>query len=95
MAGDLEFDWDRANVEHIALHRVGLDEVEEIFENDECNIDYDVIGGEERWTALGETNAGRVLIVVFTLRAEQIRVVTAFEASHTVRVQYLKMKGQR
>jgi hypothetical protein len=27
-----------------------------VFANDEVDIDYDVIGGEERWTLLGETN---------------------------------------
>src|SRR5580692_4280084 len=30
------------------------------------DVDYDVVGGEERWTVLGENDQMRVLIVVFT-----------------------------
>ena len=52
------------------------EEVEQVFANDEMDIEYDVIGGEERWTVLGETDQVRVLIVVFTMRDELVRTVT-------------------
>jgi uncharacterized DUF497 family protein len=44
-------------------------------------LDFNVASGEERWTYVGETNAGRVLTVVFTSRGERMRVVTAFDPS--------------
>jgi len=48
----LRFDWDQGNTQHIASHRVTPGEVEQVFANDAMDIDYDVIGGEERWTVL-------------------------------------------
>lgn len=92
MADELCFDWDEANARHIASHQVSAGEVEQVFTHDERSIDYDVINGEERWTVVGETDNGRVLIVVFTMRRELVRVVTAFEASGRVRACYFSMR---
>ena len=64
MTDELGFDWDQANTDHIARHDVSCEEVEHVFANDELSINYDVVGGEERWTVVGETGQGRVLIVV-------------------------------
>ncbi|MGA2739189.1 MAG: hypothetical protein ABSG65_17265 [Bryobacteraceae bacterium] len=44
----VEFDWDQVNTGHIARHGVTPDEVEQVFVGDEMDIDYDVVGGEER-----------------------------------------------
>ena len=43
----LEFDWNRANIKHIASHRVAPSEVEQVFANDEMDVDYGVVQGEE------------------------------------------------
>ena len=83
MADGLGFDWDEANTG-----------VAEVFANNEMDIDYDVIGGEQRWTVVGETDEARVLIVVYTMREALVRVVTAFEASSRMRVHYFAMKGR-
>ena len=64
--------WDQANTAHIASYQVTPEEVEQVFANDEMDIDYDVIGGEERWTVIGQTDRARVLIVVFTMRADAV-----------------------
>ena len=90
----LRFDWDQSNSEHIVSHHVTPEEVEQVFANDEMDIDYEVIGGEQRWTVIGETDQMRVLIVVFTMRGELARTVTAFEASARMRTEYLKAKGR-
>jgi len=90
----LRFDWDQANTQHVVSHHVTPEEVEQVFANDEMDIDYDVVGGEERWTVVGETDQMRVLIVVFTMRDELVRTVTAFEASTRVRTEYLTAKGR-
>ena len=39
---DLAFDWDKANMGHIARHRVSLHEVEQLFANKAVDIDFDV-----------------------------------------------------
>jgi uncharacterized DUF497 family protein len=94
VASDLGFDWDEANAGHIAAHRVSRDEAEQVFEHDERDLEYDVVNGEERWTVIGETDAARVLLVVFTMRDDLVRVVTAFEASGRMREAYLSTKGR-
>lgn len=94
MADALGFDWDRANAGHIAIHGVAPEEVEQVFANDEMDIDYDVIGGEERWTVIGRTDQRRVLIVVFTMRGDLVRTVTAYEASGRMRTEYFATKGR-
>jgi uncharacterized protein len=93
VAVDLGFDWDAANIGHIARHGVTPHEVEQVFANDEAGISYDVVGGEERWTVVGHTDQGRVLIVAYTMRNELTRTITAFEASGRLRSIYLAKKG--
>ena len=94
MSDALRFDWDEANTQHIASHLVSPEEIEQVFANDEMDIDYDVVGGEECWTVVGETDQMRVLVVVFTMREELVRTVTAFEASAGVRTEYFTAKGR-
>jgi uncharacterized DUF497 family protein len=55
-------------------------EVEQGFGNDALDISFEVVNGEERWTSIGHTGVMRVLVVVWTMRGERIRTVTAFEA---------------
>jgi uncharacterized DUF497 family protein len=78
---DSLFDWDTANIAHIAVHGVTPEEAEEVVFGDPMELDFDVENGEERWTYVGESRAGRVLTVLFTTRGERIRVVTAFAPS--------------
>jgi uncharacterized DUF497 family protein len=83
-----------SDTQHIFSHHVTPEEVAQVFANDELDIEYDVVGGEERWTVLGETDQMRVLIVVFTMRGELIRTVTAYEASVRMRTEYFTAKGR-
>ena len=76
-----EFDWDEANMGHVARHSV------EWWEAEEALLDTGRVGstaynmrGEVRWVALGATEAGRILFVVFTRRGGRIRIVTARDA---------------
>ena len=94
MADAVGFDWDPANTEHIGSHHVTPVEVEQVFANDEFGIDYDVVGGEERWTVIGNTDQRRVLIVVFTMRDDLVRPVTAYEASVRIRAEYFAARGR-
>ena len=89
----IEFDWDSANRKHLARHRVSLEEAEEAVRDPELRfMESEEVGGEERVRMVGMTVAGRILTVVFTFRAERIRVVTAFDADRTAQRIYLELK---
>jgi uncharacterized protein len=78
---NLNFDWDDANIAHLAEHDVTPEEAEEIVLGDSMEMDFEVAGGEERWSYVGETSDARILRVVFTMRGERVRVVTAYDPS--------------
>ena len=68
------FDWDEANIEHIAQHQFKPEEVEEVFENPHKVRR----GSQGRYLAYGETLDGRLALVVFErLPGNLTRVVTA------------------
>jgi uncharacterized DUF497 family protein len=90
---DVRFDWDQANTEHIARHAVRPDEAEQAIRNDPLDMNYEVIDGEERWTAVGHTDEYRVLLVVWTVRTDALRVVTARAVGRRARDAYLRAKG--
>ena len=90
---DLPFDWDDANVGHISRHGIAASEVEQILGNDSTDLRYEQIDDEDRWTSIGHTDQLRILIVVWTMRGEAIRPITAFGAGKSVAVEYLSRKG--
>jgi uncharacterized DUF497 family protein len=87
------FDWDSANIDHIAEHEVDPEEAEQAILGDTLDVGYDVVNGEERWSYLGETNEGRILRVAITMRGDRIRVLTAFEPSRYHKNLYLERKA--
>ena len=90
----IQFDWDNANVSHIAKHDVIPQEAEEVLCSDPLEMGFEVTEqGEERWSYLGETALSRLLYLVITLRGERIRVVTAFDAEKQEKQFYLKTKA--
>jgi len=76
---EIEFDWDEANIGHVARHSVLPEEAEQVIRNDPVGVGMEIVEGEERYLNLGATVQGRVLLVVTTWREDRIRVVTAFE----------------
>lgn len=56
-------------------------EAEQALQNDPVDLAYEVVNDEDRWTLLGHTNDFRVLMIVWTLRVnEVVRVITARQA---------------
>jgi uncharacterized protein len=90
----MELDWDRANIEHVARHSITPEEIEQIFANNPVDIDFATVNDEHRWTIIGHTNAARFFFVVFTMRDDIIRPVTAFKASKRFRDEYVKVKAK-
>jgi uncharacterized protein len=85
----VDFDWDDANVEHIAEHGVSPTEAEDaILDPDRVPSQARSTPAEKRQGIIGITEDGRVLFVSFTKRAGAIRVVTTYDASDRQRRQY-------
>jgi uncharacterized protein len=74
----LAFDWDDANIADLARHRIRPEEAEQCYRNDPLIIEEQYFNQEERYLALGETNATRRLALVFTIRRGRIRFITAY-----------------
>ena len=88
----LDFEWDNANILHIARHNVTPEEVEEALSGFTLDTNFQVIGGEERSTEIGVTHQGRFLEVVSALRGDRVRVITAYDASKAGIQEYLENK---
>jgi uncharacterized protein len=87
------FDWDDENRTHIATHSVSCGEAEQVINNEPFDVKFQTLNGEERFVQLGETNAGRILVVVSTWRGVLIRVITAFDAPKAMKRIYIAQKG--
>ena len=73
------FAWDKGNIsKNWIKHRVSPSECEDVFFNRPLvEIDHEHSQQEERYFAYGITNTGRLLFIVFTLRKNKIRVISA------------------
>ena len=83
------FDWNHGNAEHIALHFVSIEEVEEAL-LDPRRIGIPAFGAQDevRYCAIGSTEEARVLVVVFTNRHGMIRAISARDATRRERRRY-------
>ena len=90
-----EFEWDEGNVEkNWEKHKVFFKEAEEVFFNEPFDIRADEKHSEieDRFVILGVTDGGRMLSVVFTLRKNKIRVISARVQDRKERKIYEKIK---
>lgn len=74
------FEWNEGNIiKNWERHKVTYFECEEIFFNEPLVVQHDKIHSthENRYFALGKTDEGRLLFVVFTIRGDKIRVISA------------------
>jgi uncharacterized DUF497 family protein len=76
------FEWDDGNRGEIAAHGILPGECEEAM-GDRRRLAREVDNGRGEWRAgmIGSTRAGRLLVVVYTMRADRFRVVTAWPAT--------------
>ncbi|MEX2375866.1 MAG: BrnT family toxin [Dehalococcoidia bacterium] len=87
------FQWDAGNIEkNWVAHRVTAAECEQIFFNQPLVTSQDAAhsDAEDRFFCLGQTDAGRLLFIAFTIREEQIRVISARDMSRKERKAYEK-----
>lgn len=85
------FDWDKGNeLKNWENHSVKKTETEQVFLNQPLLVfDTYTQNEEKRFLALGVTNEGRFLTVIFTLRKKKlIRVISARDMSRKERKAY-------
>jgi uncharacterized DUF497 family protein len=74
------FEWDQSHIDkNWEKHRVSHLECEEVFFNQPLLVQEDEIYSkfEPRYYVLGRSNDGRHLFIVFTIRRNKIRVISA------------------
>lgn len=87
------FDWDAANAGKLwRRHAVTVSEAEETLRNRPLLVAGAVAHSrhEERFQALGRTDASRLLLVVLTLRPARLRVLSARPMNRKERAIYAK-----
>jgi uncharacterized DUF497 family protein len=79
------FDWDEHNISHIGSHDVSPIEVQEAAQRRSVIIPAQPVSGEHRWKLFGKTAGARYLVVVFTIRRNKFRTVTAYPMNKSER----------
>jgi uncharacterized DUF497 family protein len=85
------FEWDNNNADKIwRKHQVSPSECEQVYFNLPLVVTDDVKHSqkENRYYALGHTDTGRLLFIVFTIRRKKIRVISARNMSRKEREVY-------
>jgi len=85
------FDWNKGNIDKSWIkHKVSPAESEQIFFNRPLVIQYYILHSktEKRFYALGKTDLKRTLFIVFTVRSNLIRVISARDMSRKEREIY-------
>jgi uncharacterized DUF497 family protein len=80
LADFVGFQWDEGNLDkNLVKHKVENWECEQIFFNAPLLVlaDPGHSGAEKRWAAFGQTDASRLLCIIFTKRGDLIRVISA------------------
>jgi uncharacterized DUF497 family protein len=91
------FEWDDGNIDKNWIkHGVSPAECEQMFFNQPLVVADDDIhsGQEDRFYALGRTDANRLLFAVFTIRKNMIRVISARDVSAKERKVYKQYEIQ-
>lgn len=73
------FQWDSANISHIAKHDVVQKEAEDVFFDSEnvLNEDLEHSKVEHRFLVIGKTKDKRILYQIFTIREDKIRIISS------------------
>jgi hypothetical protein len=76
----IEFEWDSGNKgKNLLKHKVSVEEIEEAVLSESKKIAKDFFHSkkENRYLLIGETKRLRILFIVFTLRKNKLRVISA------------------
>jgi uncharacterized DUF497 family protein len=84
------FEWDKFNTAKIRLkHGLTQEQAEQPFFNDFwIQFDSTHSSGEKRYQLVGKSNTDKVLFIVFTVRKDKIRIISARSADKKERTAY-------
>lgn len=88
-----EFDWDEQNESHLANHDIKRSDAEDVLSGNHILLEYQMEGQEQRWLAVGASRTGRILVIVFAVRAEAMRPITGWAADKETAELYFKQWG--
>ena len=87
----MEFEWDARKARtNLRRHKVDFADAATVFEDDRAVTVRDEDPDEERFSTVGLDALGRELVVIFTLRGERIRIISARRATRRERAEYEK-----
>lgn len=92
----LEFEWDEANKNKIWIkHKVSIEECEEAFAEEQIFIQPDELHSakEDRNILIGRTKKSNFLFIVYTLRKNKVRVISARNMHKKEKIFYEKEAG--
>lgn len=87
----IKFQWDKGNIDkNLVKHAVADEECEEVFFDGNKKIYKDKLhsGAEERHIIIGRSKLKRILFIVFTIRKNKIRVISARDLNKKERKLY-------
>ena len=82
-----EWDWVKAGT-NVRKHGVSFADAVSALEDDMALTVEDDSADERRWVTLGRDHFGRVLVVVYSWRGDEIRIISARRASLKERRRY-------
>jgi len=87
----MSYQWnlDKANSNRIK-HRINFADAVTVFEDDLAITIEDQRYDEERFITIGIDAIGQILVVIYTWRQNEIRLISARKANRSERQQYLK-----
>ena len=92
------FEWNSGNEnKNWIKHEVSISECEQIFFNRPLvvNVNYKHSDIESRFYALGHTDLGRELFIVFTIRNSKVRDISARDMSKKEKKLYKEFKNEK
>ena len=83
------FEWDRSKAkQNEAKHGISFADTFGVFEDGNALTLDKHVGGEERFFTIGMDGFGRLLVVAYTWRGENIRIISARKATRSEVQQY-------
>jgi uncharacterized protein len=83
------FEWDERKARaNLRKHKVDFADAATIFEDDQAVTVTEEAVQEERYITLGKDALDRVLVVIYTMRGERIRIISARRATRRERAEY-------
>ena len=85
------FEWDKGNIDkNFKKHKVSIKEIEQAFQDPDLFILEDVLHSllEKRYMAWAKTSEKRRLAIIFTVREERVRVISARDMNKKERRAY-------